>query len=163
MTTTLAKYEALSFEKWQQALGDTFCDGAIPHQPFQKEERQIFHAFRHLCPPSQRSHSRMDYFLLGFRTLTLVDEFDDGLQVDLDNDDLPEVFAYRAVESALETVGERPKTPMEIVVMHHLETYIKALDDESKQNIFVPSGMAVACFWFICGYSFVDRLHQYLI
>ena len=153
-------YNNLSFEQWQTAISKTFNSG-IMCEPVEEDFKQILRVFRELFFGSNQTSSRIDLFLLGFRTMCALEKLNDDPEflMDLDSGEVPEAVAYKAVEETLERLGERPKSILEIVIIHHLEVYIKALDAEKCEDIFNPFGLCPASFMFLCGYLLIYRLN----
>jgi hypothetical protein len=165
MSTKAANiYNTVSFAQWQNAIKDTLYDGKVGEPDYQ-DETIVLQACRNLCPSYNQCQSRMDFFLLGFRTMTFMEELENkkGDTVTLLNGHVPLVWAYQSVEAAIRyQLHKTPKSMMEIVVMYHLEVYIKSLSKELAIMISKPSKLDSASYMFLCGYTFIDRLYKFV-
>lgn len=164
MSTTAADiYNAVTYEQWQYAMRDTFPGGTVC-EPFHHDEKFVLKAFRELTPDSEGIRSRMDFFLLGFRTMTLMEGFDEAdMDNGLGNGQVPEAVAYKAVEAALDRIGERQKTMMEIATVHHLKVFLRSIDAEHFASLIMPNGMTPTSYMFLSGYVFILNLYKYTL
>ena len=75
---------------------------------------------------------------------------------------VPEVYFGEAVERCILTLGTRPQTIMEIVVMSHFNTYLRSVDPRMQPHFFMPQNMLPHGYFFMAGYKFIEFLYEEL-
>ena len=151
-------YERLASGNWTEAIECSLACGTVK-EPVHQDEVITLRAFRDLCPASSgERHSRIDFFLLGFRTRTIMTEIAKSEHYDLASFEVPPSLPYKALQYTLTVMDKKQHTMMEITTMHHLHMFLKDCSNEYSAYIFAPQHMNPGEYFFFCGYSFLRHL-----
>ena len=151
-------YESLSSGNWKEAMESNLLHGVVG-EPTIEDELSTLTAFRDLCEDSHiERFSRMDFFLLGFRTRTIMSEIARDENYDLMHFALPPSYPYRALQYTLSVMDKKQDSFMEIVSLYHLHCYLKSLTITNYYNIVFPLFLDAAEYNFLCGYRLIRKL-----
>ena len=153
-------YNLLTFNQWQEAI-ECILHYGTGQEPTLPDEVKTMAAFRDLCPPEAAGiHSRINLFLLGFRTRVKMGSIlhtEQGFAADQGY--FVASLPYKALEHTLTQMHKPQRSMMEIVVMHHLAYFLSHIASESLPYILYPQHLSIEEYFFLCGYQIIYKLY----